>query len=778
MYEDLQNVLESILEDENEVNKFLEMETMDELYEYFKNKIPNLSVEEFDSFIFDLLEEYAKSAQAVQNLDSSALSKVAGGADVKSRIAAVTMSLLSLIPMAPVGSAQVETGSNIGSARSMKKTDMQGPFDKIKDILLSKFNSAKQTVSNKYKDAKEFVADKYAKTKKWVLEHPELSAGVTISAVVLLAAATYGIHRYRHSGQQTPPGQLDEPPIQEAKQEHQPVAPRQVDLEPVAPSQGVPIPGDIQGPNVRARSNSVPQLPHQEIISRPRSGSDLRRPIGSHLLHQPQPQPLPQPQPQPQPVRAVIEEAPEPQRHTVQFEAPPQAQRGTRGFIGAPAGNTPPAASSGYQIVRSNVPLPTGGEETVMDRLARDALAARLQREQSAVQEAYNASSPSGGYGQSKNQPLLLTYTDEWHQQSQQTEQGDVPATNNTRTNVHLQFTNRKVEGPVSSLNNRPMGSPTADSPLLRPSVPHSMPTLDDSAREERSVSQTPVQQTPVQSAQAQLDSAQPTTPARPSPARAAYVSQYTAIRDVGPRIAEAISALEKDRQEREEQHATQEHSTTPQPQRTRMYRHHVHDDLKKSAQVLNNTLLGQNSPVTPAQTPATSTNLEVEPAASPDKTRPLIGRLGGTRPKGQLGRRPPTARHASAPTTPDAAAAVDPQTPAQPAQAPMGNIPRKPKPTFNRKPPSRHKTAKQVTPLEPLVAGKEGDITYQSVHPHSLVKNSSSSTSSPPPLPIRPDLSESDPLNSKKFRSPNNRHNGVQVVEEKTTPGNLCPDS
>lgn len=767
MYEDLQNVLESILEDENEVNKFLEMETMDELYEYFKNKVPNLSVEEFDSFIFDLLEEYAKSAQAVQNLDSSALSKVAGGADVKSRIAAVTMSLLSLIPMAPVGSAQVETGSNIGSARSMKKTDMQGPFDKIKDILLSKFNSAKQTVSNKYKDAKEFVADKYAKTKKWVLEHPELSAGVTIFAVVLLAAATYGIHRYRHSGQQTPSGQLSEPPIpednprldQEANQELQPAAPQQVD----------------QGPVVRARANSDPQLPHQEIIGRPRSGSDLRRPIGPHLPLRPPAESLPQPQPQP--VRAVLEEAPEPQRHTVQFEDLPQAQRGTRGFIGAPAGNTPPAASSGYQIVRSNVPLPTGGEETVMDRLARDALAARLQREQSAVQEAYNAS-PSGDYGQSKNQPLLLTYTDEWHQQSQQTEQGDVLATNNTRTNVHLQFTNRKVEGPASRLNNRPMGSPTSDSPLLRPSVPHSMPTLDDSAREERSVPQTPVQQTPVQSAQAQLDSAQPTTPARPSPARAAYVSQYTAIRDVGPRIAEAISALEKDRQEREEQHATQEHSTTPQPQRTRMYRHHVHDDLKKSAQVLNNTLLGQNSPVTPAQTPATSTNLEVEPAASPDKTRPLIGRLGGTRPKGQLGRRPPTARHASAPTTPDAAAAVDPQTPAQPAQAPMGNIPRKPKSTFNRKPHSRHKTAEQVTPLEPLVAGdedknqnpaapaqsttapktqdvKEGDITYQSVHPHSHVKNSSSSTSSPPPLPIRPDLSESDPLNSKKFRSP-----------------------
>lgn len=756
MYEDLQNVLESILEDENEVNKFLEMETMDELYEYFKNKIPNLSVEEFDSFIFDLLEEYAKSAQAVQNLDSSALSKVAGGADVKSRIAAVTMSLLSLIPMAPVGSAQVETGSNIGSARSMKKTDMQGPFDKIKDILLSKFNSAKQTVSNKYKDAKEFVADKYAKTKKWVLEHPELSAGIAFSAVVLLAAATYGIHRYRHSGQQQ-----EEPPLfpdgrgldlffgEEANREYQPAAPQQVDQEPVAPNQGVPIPGDDQGPVVRARANSDPQLPHQGNTGRPRSGSDLRRPIGPHLP--------PQPQPQPQPVRAVIEVAPEPNArratveqgpvvHEVQIQAPPQAQRGTRGFIGAPAGNTPPAASSGYQIVRSNVPLPTGGEETVMDRLARDTLANQRQQEQRVVQEAYDAS-PTGRYGQLKNQPLLLEYTKEWHQQSQQTEQGNVPATNNTRTNVHLQFTNREVEGPVSSLNNRPMGSPTADSPLLRPadtspvpipktpSVPHSMPTLGDSAREERSVPQTPVQQTPVQSAQTQLDSAQPTTPARPSPTRAAYVSQYTPIRDVKPKIAKLIERLEEDRQAREEQHATQEHSAAP-------------------ASTVSYTAA---APHTDSQAPAPSADSaasapaagRTDSAASPDKTRQFIGRLGGMRPKGQLGRRPPTARRASAPPPPDAAAAVDPQTPAQPAQAPMGNIPRKPH--------SRHKTAEQA---------------------HSLVKNSSSSTSSPPPLPIRPDLSESDPLNSKKFRSPNNRHNGVQVVEEKTTPGNLCPDS
>ena len=316
-----------------------------------------------------------------------------------------------------------------------------------------------------------------------------------------------------------------------------------------------------------------------------------------------------------------------------------------------------------------------------MDRLARDALANLRQQVERAVRAARDAS-PQGRYDQLKHQPLQLKYTDEWHQQRQQTEQGDVPTTNNTRTNVHLRITKGEVEGPVSSLNNRPMGSPTADSPLLRPadtssvpipktpSVPHSMPTLGDSAREERSVPQTPVQQTPVQSAQAQLDSAQPTTPARPSPARAAYVSQYTTTQDVQPKIAKAIRRLEKDRRKREAQHATQEHSATPQPQRTPTYRHPVHVDLKNSAQVLNNTLLGQNSPVTPAQTPATSTTLEVEPAASPDKTRPLIGRLGGTRPKGQLGRRPPTARHASAPTTPDADAAVDPQTPVAPRVA------------------------------------------------------------------------------------------------------------
>ena len=408
-------------------------------------------------------------------------------------------------------------------------------------------------------------------------------------------------------------------------------------------------------------------------------------------------------------MRAVIGDAPEPNArratvkqgpvaHEVQIPDPPQAQRSTRGFIGAPAGNTPPAASSGSQTVRSNVPLPTGEEETVMDRLARDALANQRQQAARAVQEAFGAS-PRGHYEQLKHQPLQLKYTDEWHQQSQQTEQGDVPATNNTRTNVHLQVTKGEVEGLVSSLNNRPMGSPTADSPLLRPAdtspvpnpktpnVPHSMPTLGDSAREERSVPQTPVQQTPVQSAQAQLDSAQPTTPARPSPDRAAYVLQYTTKNKVKSKIAEAIRDLEEDRQKRVAQHATQEHSTTPQPQRTRTYRHSVHDNLKKRAQVLNNTLLGQNSPATPqrggampvaplvaaanvrtqtpvppAQTPATSTNLGVEPAAPMSSiTR---------RPKPTFTRRPPTARRTSAPTTPDADAAVDPQTPVAPRVA------------------------------------------------------------------------------------------------------------
>ena len=122
------------------------------------------------------------------------------------------------------------------------------------------------------------------------LNHPKLSAGIAFSAVVLLAASTYGIHRYRHSGQQTQPdqqtpsGQLSEPPIsednprlglffdQEANQEHQHAAPHQVDQEPVALNQVVPIPGANQGPAVRARANSDPQLPHQEIIGRPRSG--------------------------------------------------------------------------------------------------------------------------------------------------------------------------------------------------------------------------------------------------------------------------------------------------------------------------------------------------------------------------------------------------------------------------------------------------------------------------------------------------------------------------
>ena len=68
-------------------------------------------------------------------------------------------------------------------------------------------------------------------------------------------------------------------------------------------------------------------------------------------------------------------------------------------------------------------PLPTGSHETVMDRLARDTLAAKLQPVIAAAQAQY-AASPEGRYNQLKHQPLAI----EWRK--------DVPPTA-TRTTPH-----------------------------------------------------------------------------------------------------------------------------------------------------------------------------------------------------------------------------------------------------------------------------------------------------------------------------------------------------
>ena len=45
------NVCEEILSDENEFKKFFGIKTLGEIYDYLKNKVPDLSSDEFGYFV-------------------------------------------------------------------------------------------------------------------------------------------------------------------------------------------------------------------------------------------------------------------------------------------------------------------------------------------------------------------------------------------------------------------------------------------------------------------------------------------------------------------------------------------------------------------------------------------------------------------------------------------------------------------------------------------------------------------------------------------------------
>ena len=51
MYKKLKEVCEEVLRNETKTKEFLAMRSIEEIYNFFKSKIPNLSTSEFDDFI-------------------------------------------------------------------------------------------------------------------------------------------------------------------------------------------------------------------------------------------------------------------------------------------------------------------------------------------------------------------------------------------------------------------------------------------------------------------------------------------------------------------------------------------------------------------------------------------------------------------------------------------------------------------------------------------------------------------------------------------------------
>lgn len=192
MHKKIQEVLENILQDKNETDKFLKMESADEVYDYFVEKISNLSEEEFENFMIDTLETYIHEQGKTQKLDPDALSNVSGGVSLPKRFAAGVISILTLMPSA----------SGLETSKS------------IPDKAPSYFSIAKDNA----KHVKFQVSNRFRGLGRLIKENPIISSIVTaaILAVIIITVVLVRKHKKSKIQSQVGTGSMFQTPIQGA----------------------------------------------------------------------------------------------------------------------------------------------------------------------------------------------------------------------------------------------------------------------------------------------------------------------------------------------------------------------------------------------------------------------------------------------------------------------------------------------------------------------------------------------------------------------------------
>ena len=191
MHKKIQEVLENILQDKNETDKFLKMESADEVYDYFVEKISNLSEEEFENFMIDTLETYIHEQGKTQKLDPDALSNVSGGVSLPKRFAAGVISILTLMPSA----------SGLETSKS------------IPDKAPSYFSIAKDNA----KHVKFQVSNRFRGLGRLIKENPIISSIVTaIPAVIIITVVLVRKHKKSKIQSQVGTGSMFQTPIQGA----------------------------------------------------------------------------------------------------------------------------------------------------------------------------------------------------------------------------------------------------------------------------------------------------------------------------------------------------------------------------------------------------------------------------------------------------------------------------------------------------------------------------------------------------------------------------------
>ncbi len=168
------------------------MESADEVYDYFVEKISSLSEEEFENFMIDTLETYIHEQGKTQKLDPDALSNVSGGVSLPKRFAAGVISILTLMPSA----------SGLETSKS------------IPDKAPSYFSIAKDNA----KHVKFQVSNRFRGLGRLIKENPIISSIVTaaILAVIIITVVLVREHKKSKIQSQVGTGSMFQTPIQGA----------------------------------------------------------------------------------------------------------------------------------------------------------------------------------------------------------------------------------------------------------------------------------------------------------------------------------------------------------------------------------------------------------------------------------------------------------------------------------------------------------------------------------------------------------------------------------
>lgn len=211
MDEKLKEICQQILRDEAESEKFMSLQTPEEMYAYFQAKIPELSEDEFDSFIVEVLDSYEDAQTNSPELVTDMLDKVSGGMSLPKLSKQLMSGALAVISLSPAAMAAGPRGRSGGGrptstvSRAAKpqaarpqsaKPKPQAPKPPVaKPAAAATPQVAKPTTATP-QAAKPVVAttqtkSTFAKIKEWLKNHKLISIGVPLAVAT---AVGFGIH--------------------------------------------------------------------------------------------------------------------------------------------------------------------------------------------------------------------------------------------------------------------------------------------------------------------------------------------------------------------------------------------------------------------------------------------------------------------------------------------------------------------------------------------------------------------------------------------------------